>query len=123
MKKVKTGLLRPNKITASIYGDRTGDANFSTLRNSIELEGILEPLVITSDFFIISGVRRYFAALDLGLEEVPVVISPVMEAGVDEYNSQYIEMAKPRLNLFLERGEPGISALVPSGEEYLKTAA
>jgi hypothetical protein len=85
MKKVKTGLLRPNKITASIYGDRTGDANFLTLRNSIELEGILEPLVITSDFFIISGVRRYFAALDLAMEEVPVVISPVMEAEVDEY--------------------------------------
>jgi DNA modification methylase len=85
MKKVKTGLLRPNTISSTIYGDSLLDDNFSSLKKSIELEGILEPIVITADFFIISGVRRYFAALELGMDEVPVIISTALEAQVDEY--------------------------------------
>jgi DNA modification methylase len=85
MKKVKIGLLRPNTISSGIYGDKIGDENFLALKHSIGLEGILEPLIITNDFFIISGVRRYFAAIELGMEEVPVIISTVLESQVDEY--------------------------------------
>ena len=85
MKKVSIGLLRPNPITSVIYGDRTNDENFLTLKKSIEQEGILEPLIITNDFFIISGMRRYFASLELGLEEVPVVVSSTKEEEVDQF--------------------------------------
>jgi site-specific DNA-methyltransferase (adenine-specific) len=85
MKKVSIGLLRPNSITSVIYGDRTNDENFLTLKKSIELEGILEPLIITNDFFIISGMRRYCALLELGIEEVPVVVSSTKEEEVDQF--------------------------------------
>ncbi len=85
MKKVSIGLLRPNPISFSIYGDIDQDENFFTLKRSIEIEGILEPLVITEDYFIISGVRRFFAAKQLGLQEINVVFSPISQEQVDEY--------------------------------------
>jgi hypothetical protein len=40
--------------------------------------------MITNDFFIISGVRMYFSALDLGMDEVPVAISTAHDSQVDE---------------------------------------
>ena len=85
MKKVSIGLLRPNPISFSIYGDIDQDENFLTLKGSIDLEGVLEPLVITEDYFIISGVRRFFAAKQLGLQEINVVFSPISQEQVDEY--------------------------------------
>ena len=85
MKKVSIGLLRPNPISFSIYGDIDQDENFFTLKRSIEIEGILEPLVITEDYFIISGVRRFYAAKQLGLTEINVVFSPISQEQVDEY--------------------------------------
>jgi site-specific DNA-methyltransferase (adenine-specific) len=85
MKKVSIGLLRPNPMTSVIYGDRINEENFLTLKKSIELEGILEPLICTNDFFIISGMRRYVVSLELGLEEVPVVFSPISQEQVNEY--------------------------------------
>uniref|UniRef100_UPI004048362E DNA methyltransferase n=1 Tax=Algoriphagus sp. TaxID=1872435 RepID=UPI004048362E len=85
MKKVSIGLLRPNTISTSIYGEVQFDNFYSSLKSSIEKEGILEPLVITQDFLIISGVRRYRAALEIGLELVPVVISHYSQDEVDEY--------------------------------------
>ena len=85
MKKVSIGLLRPNPISFSIYGDIDQDENFLTLKGSIDLEGVLEPLLITEDYFIISGVRRFFAAKQLGLQEIPVVFSPISQEKVDEY--------------------------------------
>ena len=85
MKKVSIGLLRPNPISFSIYGDIDQDENFFTLKRSIEIEGVLEPLVITEDYFIISGVRRFFAAKQLGLQEINVVFSPISQEQVDEY--------------------------------------
>ena len=85
MKKVSIGLLRPNPISFSIYGDIDQDENFLTLKGSIDLEGVLEPLVITEDYFIISGVRRFFAAKQLGLQEINVLFSPISQEQVDEY--------------------------------------
>ena len=82
---VNIGLLRPNPISFSIYGDIDQDENFLTLKGSIDLEGVLEPLVITEDYFIISGVRRFFAAKQLGLQEINVVFSPISQEQVDEY--------------------------------------
>ena len=82
---VNIGLLRPNPISFSIYGDIDQDENFLTLKGSIDLEGVLEPLVITEDYFIISGVRRFFADKQLGLQEINVVFSPISQEQVDEY--------------------------------------
>ena len=42
--------------------------------NSIETYGVLEPLVINENFEIISGHRRFYACLELGITSVPVRI-------------------------------------------------
>lgn len=104
MKKVSIGLLRPNPISFSIYGDIDQDENFFTLKRSIEIEGILEPLVITEDYFIISGVRRFFAASQLGLKEIPVVFSPISQEQVDEYMvvSHQQQRVKSSVQIFRE---------------------
>ena len=104
MKKVSIGLLRPNPISFSIYGDIDQDENFLTLKGSIDLEGVLEPLLITEDYFIISGVRRFFAAKQLGLQEIPVVFSPISQAQVDEYMvvSHQQQRVKSSVQIFRE---------------------
>ena len=85
MNKVNIGLLRPNPISFSLYGDLNHDENFLSLKTSIQLEGVLEPLVVTKNYYIISGVRRFYAAKQLGLKEIPVVFSPISQEQVDEY--------------------------------------
>ncbi len=55
----------------SALGDLTG------LKRSIEEKGIIEPIVVRrlgSVFQIISGERRFIAARELGLEQVPCVV-------------------------------------------------
>jgi ParB family transcriptional regulator, chromosome partitioning protein len=51
------------------------------LAQSIAQHGILEPLLVrplpTHDYELVAGERRYRAALQLGLAEVPVVIRPL----------------------------------------------
>lgn len=65
--------LRPHDENAKIYGDKESvdDLCTSISRNNT---GVLEALLITEDGRVISGHRRYRAALKLGLMEVPVRI-------------------------------------------------
>jgi ParB family chromosome partitioning protein len=106
MHKVNIGLLRPNPISFSLYGDLNHDENFLSLKTSIQLEGVLEPLVVTNDnnYYIISGVRRFFAAKQLGLQEIPVVFSPISQEEVDEYMviSHQQQRVKSALQIFRE---------------------
>jgi DNA modification methylase len=106
MKKISIGLLRPNPISFSLYGDLNHDENFLSLKTSIQLEGVLEPLVVTNDnnYYIISGVRRFFAAKQLGLQEIPVVFSPISQEQVDEYMviSHQQQRVKSALQIFRE---------------------
>lgn len=76
--------LRPNPFSEKIYGNITEYPQFFFLKHSIDKEGILEPLVITETNLIVSGVRRYKAALELGMKKVPVVIKDINENEVSE---------------------------------------
>lgn len=49
------------------------DGEDQLLVQSIKQFGVLEPLVVNSDNVILSGVRRYRAAVQLGIQYVPVV--------------------------------------------------
>ncbi len=84
MIQVPTSDLRPNPISEQLYGEITSDPQFNTLKLLIEKEGIREPLVITESNFIISGVRRYMAAVELSIDSVPVIYSDVLENEVDD---------------------------------------
>ena len=61
--------------------------DLSELMASIAEKGILEPLIVRQQaerFQIIAGERRYQAAVQLGLQEVPVIIRDVDDAEVVE---------------------------------------
>jgi len=61
--------LTRHPLNQDVYGDLTLEPDFI---DSIEQHGILEPILIKSDGIIISGHRRYAAALEVGLDEIPV---------------------------------------------------
>ena len=63
-------MLKPHPENSRIYGDHA-DAD---LVESIKAKGILNPILITFDYRIISGHRRWDAAKRAGLNEVPVVV-------------------------------------------------
>jgi protein gp37/ParB-like chromosome segregation protein Spo0J len=68
--KILVSELRPHPLNATIYGD-TAD---KILVESIQENGILEPLLIDQQQRIISGHRRFDAAFKAKLTEVPVEI-------------------------------------------------
>jgi hypothetical protein len=72
------GRLRPSPENDRIYRPiDPSDPNIRSLAESIVENGIMEPLTITSDFFIISGHRRLAAAKLAGVETVPCVIESI----------------------------------------------
>ena len=62
--------LTPHPLNDEIYGDGAD----TDLIESIRTKGILNPLLITHDNRIISGHRRWEAAISIGLDAVPVVV-------------------------------------------------
>jgi|688.fasta_scaffold133212_2 DNA modification methylase len=65
--------LRVSDTHNHLYGkDERMDSLFI---ETIKREGILTPLIISQDSYIISGVLRYRAAIELGIVQVPVIIS------------------------------------------------
>jgi hypothetical protein len=71
--KKQTNSLKPSASHAAIYEEE--DFDFDILSASISNDGILEPLIVLEDGTIISGVRRWKVAQNLGLNEVPVIIT------------------------------------------------
>ncbi|HEY9833388.1 MAG TPA: DNA (cytosine-5-)-methyltransferase [Stenomitos sp.] len=70
-------LLRPHPRNASLYGE---DESVSDLVELIGNSNWLNPLVITPDFIIISGHRRWKGALKLGWLSIPVIVREFKDA-------------------------------------------
>lgn len=80
---ISTDQLVENPETRKIYGS----SDDSTLKLSISLLGILEPLIVfkigaSDQYQIISGNRRFEVAKELGISEVPISI--IEEKDIDE---------------------------------------
>ncbi|OQW91222.1 MAG: hypothetical protein BWK78_05205 [Thiotrichaceae bacterium IS1] len=69
---VKATRLIPHPLGLQIYGEPRNTADFEQLVESIRVHGILEPLVVTTDLVILSGHRRAMAAIEAGVENIPV---------------------------------------------------
>ncbi|AEW04705.1 ParB domain protein nuclease [Sulfobacillus acidophilus DSM 10332] len=67
--------LRPHPANAIF--DPLPDDVYAALKDDIEHRGMLNPILITPDYIVIAGHHRLQAALDLGLETVPVEIHDV----------------------------------------------
>lgn len=61
--------LKRHPINEKIYGVESVDPN---LKESIRTGGIIEEVQVTPEYVIISGHRRTAAAIELGLESIPV---------------------------------------------------
>lgn len=69
-------MLKKNSTTYSMY---VVPMNYDEIRDNIKEFGLLTPLLVNFDYEIISGNLRHQIALDLGLEEVPVVFVDIPE--------------------------------------------
>lgn len=72
-------MLHPDQIIPSLLQPRRrfDEAALATLRESIRKHGILEPIIVRprdGRFEIVAGERRFQAALQVGLEQVPVTV-------------------------------------------------
>ena len=61
--------LKPHPEHCKIY---TSDHQLSELIESIKTHGVMEPILVTDENIIISGHRRYQAAIEAGLTSVPI---------------------------------------------------
>ncbi len=76
----KVQFIDPKTLTVSdvhqrIYGNEVS-SEYSLLYDSIKKEGIITPLIIDPNNFIVSGTLRWRIAIDLELSVVPVLVSP-----------------------------------------------
>lgn len=70
--------IRPAPENDSIYGAiDPDDPEIVALAASIQEHGIIDPIVITLDDYILSGHRRYTAAVRLKLKTVPCRVEPI----------------------------------------------
>lgn len=66
-------LIKENPINKEIYGEED-PAQFAELVEKIRASGYIKPLIINRNYRLLSGHRRYFAALQLGRKELEVEI-------------------------------------------------
>lgn len=109
-------VLKPSKVNDALYRPvDPADPEIIKLAESIRRHGIKEPLVVTLDFFILSGHRRYAAAKLAGLVAVPVRFEPFGREDVPddqyaellrEYNQQRVKSLDERLREELVSVDP-----------------
>ncbi|MGF7396218.1 ParB N-terminal domain-containing protein [Thermoanaerobacterium thermosaccharolyticum] len=73
MPKINVNLLRPHPRNKEFFDDMEGD-KWKDFVESIKTSGIIQPLIVTDDYVVISGHQRLKAAKELGLTEVPCEI-------------------------------------------------
>lgn len=71
-----------NQFTSSIYRE---DKEYGELRFTISKEGIANPLIITTNNIIISGVRRLRIARELGMDTVPCIVNPIKQSEIEKH--------------------------------------
>jgi len=78
--KVNINTIKPNPFTDELYGDFSlTNEDDLLLMQTIRIKGIVEPLIISNNNIIISGVRRYKVARFLCITEVPVIVEDINE--------------------------------------------
>jgi hypothetical protein len=91
------------------------DPEIQALAKSIRDNGVLEPLIISADGYIISGHRRLVAARMAGLEEVPCRIDPVRrDDDLDRFMSLLREHNRQRDKTPEERLREEITSIEPN---------
>lgn len=69
--------LRVHPLSKTIYRERRNSKEIKLMAENMRLEGQLVPIFINSQDVILSGVRRYYAALRLGHKALNAIISDI----------------------------------------------
>jgi len=98
MKKVKINKIKPNPINDEIYSQ----TDLTQLKQSLETNGQLEPIVVNKDYQIISGHRRYYALTQLNVQEVDIRVAEYDNEIISliEFNQQRQKTAQDVFNEF-----------------------
>ena len=89
---IATLLLTPSAENNLLYRPiDEDDPDLQELARSIEERGVLEPLVITKDYYILSGHRRHAAAKIAGIELLPC---RVVDINADDDPDEYVRMLR-----------------------------
>jgi ParB-like nuclease family protein len=107
--------LRPSPENSKLYRKvRATDPDIVDLRNSIRKNGILEPLRVTKDYYIISGHRRFAAAKHSGLGKIPCIIADFKKADDhDRFMRELREANRQRVKTVVEVLREEIITLSP----------
>lgn len=87
--RVSPSLLKPSPENDTLYG---ASHDIDVFAEHLRGKGVLEPLVITLDYFIVSGHRRCAAAIRAGLEDVPCRALP--QSRSDFSDDEYVELLR-----------------------------
>jgi len=71
--KLSVSVLKVHPRNQEFFDDIKG-SDYSQFKKSIEEDGIITPLTVSSDMTVVSGHQRLKAAMDLGIKQVPVII-------------------------------------------------
>ena len=72
---MKIVLVHPSKVVPYARNPRKNQAAIANVAASIKEFGWRQPIVVNSEMVIIVGHTRYLAALQLGLEKIPVHVA------------------------------------------------
>lgn len=86
---VPTSKIRIPKRTRTEFGDMEG------LVDSVRDKGIVQPLTLNERYELVAGERRYRAAKEAGLKEIPCLVRP----GADKLDAMEVELIE---NIFRE---------------------
>jgi ParB-like nuclease domain len=93
--KVAIDKIAPSPENTLLYRPVTPDDEGTiALADSIKLHGILEPLVISADRFIISGHRRHMAAGIAGLKEVPCRMAGIRRGDGEKARDEFVRLLR-----------------------------
>lgn len=90
--------IMPSPENDEVYGAIEDDEQMDALVQSIQDRGLEEPLILTADYYILSGHRRYYALQQLGEDVVPVRIkSDIIREDTDDFHHQLIDFNPQRI--------------------------
>jgi hypothetical protein len=108
--------IRPSPENELVYRPLSAsDPDVVRLAKSIKMHGIIEPLVISTDGYILSGHRRHFAAQLAGLDKVPCRVEDLASGDLFfrqrlvEYNQQRVKGVEEIFHEELLRTDPDAS--------------
>lgn len=82
---MKIQKMKMSEITPYFNNARDNSAAIQPTKASIERYGFVKPIIVDKDGVIIAGHTRYVASFQLGLTEVPVVVSDLNEEKAKAY--------------------------------------